>query len=191
MRRAPLVIAGTAAGLAGVLAYHPSSARSLHALTGVVNGTTSASTTHRAGVFGAPASQRASATTSSQQPSAKSGSQQSSAATGSQQPSAAAAPANQSRSATGADVSYQYGDLQLKVTMSGTRISDVSVAQLDVADPRSASIDTYAVPQLRLQALAAQSAQIDGVSGASYTSQAYRQSLQSALDQLAAASRAK
>jgi uncharacterized protein with FMN-binding domain len=88
------------------------------------------------------------------------------------------------RSATGQDVSFQYGDLQLKVTMSGTRMTNVSVVQLNETDPRSQSIDDSAVPQLTQEAVAAQSAKIDGVSGASYTSQAYEQSLQSALDKL-------
>lgn len=174
MRRAPIVIAGTVAGLAGVLAYHPSSARSLHALTAITASQSSGvSVPSSGGVSTAsPSAAKSAAPTSTTAP------QQARAATVSQQ--------TQTRSATGEDVSYQYGDLQLKVTMSGTRITDVSVAQLNIADPRSASIDQYAVPQLRQEVLAAQSAQIDGVSGASYTSQAYQQSLQSALDKLAA-----
>jgi uncharacterized protein with FMN-binding domain len=81
-------------------------------------------------------------------------------------------------------VNFQYGDLQVKVTMSGTRITDVSVVQINESDPRSASIDQSAVPQLRQEAISAQSAHIDAISGASYTSQAYEQSLQSALDKL-------
>ena len=70
--------------------------------------------------------------------------------------------------------------------MTGSRITDVSVAKLDVYDPRSESIDQYAIPELRSEALSAQSANIDGVSGASYTSAAYEQSLQSAIDKLKA-----
>lgn len=71
------------------------------------------------------------------------------------------------------------------MTVSGSKITDVSVVRANVADPRSASIDQYAIPVLRSEALSAQGASIQGVSGASYTSQAYAQSLQSALDKLA------
>jgi uncharacterized protein with FMN-binding domain len=90
------------------------------------------------------------------------------------------------RSAVGSDIQYQYGDIEVKVTMTGSKITDVSVASLNVTDPRSESIDEYAIPELRSEALQAQSANIDGVSGASYTSAAYEQSLQSAIDKLKA-----
>jgi uncharacterized protein with FMN-binding domain len=68
--------------------------------------------------------------------------------------------------------------------MRNGKITDVSVVKLNVTDPRSQSIDEGALPELRAEALSAQSAKIDGVSGASYTSAAYVQSLQSALDRL-------
>ena len=61
------------------------------------------------------------------------------------------------------------------------------MASLNETDPRSVHIDDEAIPQLRQQVLAAQSASIDGVSGATFTSQAYAQSVQSALDQLGSA----
>lgn len=54
-----------------------------------------------------------------------------------------------------------------------------------MTDPHSEAIDQYAIPQLQQQAVAAQSGKIHGVSGASYTSAAYEQSPQSALDKLA------
>ena len=80
--------------------------------------------------------------------------------------------------------SFQYGDIAVKVTKAGSRITDVSVVTLEVDSPHSEQIDESAIPQLRLEAMSAQSAKIDGVSGASYTSAAYEQSLQSALDKL-------
>jgi uncharacterized protein with FMN-binding domain len=70
--------------------------------------------------------------------------------------------------------------------MTGSKITDVSVVRADVYDSHSQEIDQYALPELRSQALSAQSASIDGVSGASYTSAAYEQSLQSAIDKLKA-----
>ena len=70
------------------------------------------------------------------------------------------------------------------MTVTGSRITAV-VPAVDVAfDPHSEQINSFAEPQLESQTLAAQSAQIDGVSGATFTSQAYVQSLQAALDKL-------
>jgi uncharacterized protein with FMN-binding domain len=89
-----------------------------------------------------------------------------------------------SRNVTGQSVSTQYGPVQVSVTTNGNRITDVSAVALPNGDSRSAQISSYAEPQLRQQALAAQSAGISGVAGASYTSQGYEQSLQSALTQL-------
>jgi uncharacterized protein with FMN-binding domain len=85
----------------------------------------------------------------------------------------------------GQAVSYPYGDLRVKVTEHHGRITDVSIVSFSVPEAQSQSIDQFAVPRLRTEVLSAQSAHIDGVSGASYTSQAYAQSVQSALDRLA------
>jgi uncharacterized protein with FMN-binding domain len=93
-------------------------------------------------------------------------------------------PDRATRSATGSVVSYAYGQLSVTVTEGGTRITDVEMASLNERDSRSVEIDDQAIPQLRQEVLSAQSANIDGVSGATFTSQAYIQSLQSALDQL-------
>lgn len=84
---------------------------------------------------------------------------------------------------TGQDVFTQFGDVQVKVTISGGRITDVQAVQLPFDRPRSAEISQFAVPQLHDEVLQAQSAQIDLLSGATYTSDAYAQSAQAALDQ--------
>jgi uncharacterized protein with FMN-binding domain len=84
----------------------------------------------------------------------------------------------------GASENFGYGILAVKVTVSGTRITDVSVPSLQVAEPTSQLICEQAIPILRSEALSAQSARIDGVSGASYTSEAYALSLQAALGEL-------
>ena len=78
------------------------------------------------------------------------------------------------------DVSY--GTVQVKVTFTGSRITDVTPMSLPQGG-RSGDISQFAAPQLRREALAAQSAHIDTVSGASYTSAGYAMSLQSAIDQ--------
>jgi uncharacterized protein with FMN-binding domain len=84
---------------------------------------------------------------------------------------------------TGQDFQNQFGDTEVKVTISGGQITDVQALQLPYDRPRSAEISQYAAPQLHDEVLQAQSAQIDSLSGATYTSDAYAQSVQSALDQ--------
>jgi uncharacterized protein with FMN-binding domain len=83
---------------------------------------------------------------------------------------------------TGAVANTQYGPMQVEVTLTGTRITNVTVLQQTNVGSRSTQIDAMAIPKLNSETLAAQSAQIDAVSGASYTSAGYKQSLQSALD---------
>lgn len=74
-----------------------------------------------------------------------------------------------------------YGTVQVKVTLAGGRITDVQAVQLPTGG-RSGDIAAYAAPRLRSEVLAAQSASIDTVSGASYDSEGYARSVQSALD---------
>lgn len=80
----------------------------------------------------------------------------------------------------------QYGPVQVQVTMVGHRITDVTALQLPSGNQRSSEIAGFAAPELRKEALSAQSAHIDSVSGATYTSQGYITSLQSALDRAGA-----
>jgi len=87
------------------------------------------------------------------------------------------------RTVTGPSVSTPYGPVQVRVQVRGARLVDVGAVQTPSGDPRSRAISAFAVPQLRRQALAAQSARIDGVSGASYTSAGLMRSLQAALAQ--------
>ncbi len=88
--------------------------------------------------------------------------------------------------ATGSVISTRFGDVQVEVTISGGTIADVTALRLPSRDGRSQRIASIAEPILREEALAAQSAQIDLLSGATYTSEAYAESLQSALDQVRA-----
>jgi uncharacterized protein with FMN-binding domain len=75
-----------------------------------------------------------------------------------------------------------YGTVQVRVTLQGTRITDVTPLQMPVDRQYSAELSQQAAPLLLQEVLQAQSAQIDILGGASYTSQSYAQSLQSALD---------
>ena len=96
--------------------------------------------------------------------------------------SGSTAPAQTTRQYLGGAVSTRYGVVQVKIAVTGSKITDVSFAQLTAFDPRSQEINSQAGPYLLKETLDAQSANIDTVSGATYTSDGYRQSLQSALD---------
>ncbi|WP_028060687.1 FMN-binding protein [Candidatus Solirubrobacter pratensis] len=85
-------------------------------------------------------------------------------------------------SATGDAISYPYGVLQVKATLSGKRLTGVEMVLLQPEPGRSESIDAQAIPLLRSEALKAHSAKVDVISGATYTSEAYARSLQSAID---------
>lgn len=145
-RRTPLLIAGFAAGLVGVLAGnspHPA----VRKIVATKPGTT-APTRSKPAVAGPP--------------------------TG-------------TRSVQGPVEPYGYGQLAVSVTVTGGRITKVTVPTLQTPDSYSQSIAEQAIPMLVQQALQAQSANIQGVSGASYTSEGFAMSLQAALHQLGVA----
>ena len=117
-------------------------------------------------------------------------------ATGAPAPSASAAkkpaarstsPVSTPQSFTGAAEQTQYGTVQVKAVIKGGKLVDVVPLHLTDQGGRSVSISASAEPTLRQEALAAGSARINAVSGASYTSAGYIQSLQSALDAARAA----
>lgn len=87
------------------------------------------------------------------------------------------------RTVTGPTISTRWGPVQVQLTVANGKITDVTALQLPTGG-RSGRISQQCEPTLRSQALAAQSASIDGVSGATYTSIAYARSLQAALDSL-------
>ena len=185
MRRTPIVIVGTVAGLVGVLSFHTTPA---HLTLGVLPATSaprSAPTTSvAAGSPPGPGSRGAnppptstSSTTSKPTPATT------------LTPTTTRTPATTipaaTRTANGAEVNYNYGILSVSVTVTGAKITKVGIASLDDGgNARSQSIDQQSIPVLEQQALQAQSANIQGVSGASYTSAGFTQSLQSALTQL-------
>jgi uncharacterized protein with FMN-binding domain len=78
-------------------------------------------------------------------------------------------------------VDTRFGTVQVQVTVEGGTIVDVTALQLPTGG-RNSQESAYAEPILRSEALQAGSASIDTVSGATYTSMGYIQSLQSALD---------
>jgi uncharacterized protein with FMN-binding domain len=86
------------------------------------------------------------------------------------------------RTVTGDAVWTRYGPVQVRISASGSQITDVTVLQYPNSNGRDAEINSQALPILVDETMQAQSAQVDMVSGATYTSQGYLQSLQAALD---------
>ena len=156
MKRSPLfVIAGTAAGFAGMLSFH----------------------THPAALAALPSA--SSPPTAARHPAKRAGTAPAKAKAKGSGASAAGI-----RSAVGATEQYGYGELAVKVTASGNHIADVAVTSIQTAEPYSQQLASQVIPTLRSEVLSGQSAQINAVSGATYTSQAYAMSLQAALDKL-------
>ena len=85
------------------------------------------------------------------------------------------------RTITGSEAETEFGPYQVQVTFSGNTITDVQLVETP-GDGHSQRIAEEAAPTLRQEALQAQSAKIDTVSGATATSEAYAQSLQAAID---------
>lgn len=100
-----------------------------------------------------------------------------------QQPTTSATPTvSATITATGQTIQTRYGPVQVRIVETAGRLTDVTAIQLPNADSHSSDIAAAAAPILRSEALRANSARIDIVSGATYTSDGYAQSLQSALD---------
>jgi uncharacterized protein with FMN-binding domain len=158
MRRAPIVVSATIAGTAAVLAFHPRT----------------------------PAVPTATASTTSAASSAAQNAGASSGTTGGTGTATGAAGtgAGVSGTATGDSVATRYGNAQVRVTVKDGKIVQIDALQLQANDPRSVQISSTAAPILQQEALAAQTAGVDAVSGATYTSASYTRSLQSALDKL-------
>ena len=167
MRKVLLALALTAVGLGLLLSFKSRPATATSALGGSAlsgSGTTSAGTT-------TPQSGTAQNTTPSSSPT----------------PSAGATTKSGSGAKngtfTGAAENTEYGPVQVQATISGGKLTNVTVLQVPDRGGYEDQIVQIALPQLKSEALSAQSANIDTVSGATFTSQGYAESLQSALDQ--------
>lgn len=115
-------------------------------------------------------------------PGGRSGGQRTAPSTAPSRDRAGAVPAGDLRDGrfTGRPSTNQYGTIQVAVAISGGRVTGTAVSYPRTG--QSATINAAAVPKLKEQTLQAQSAKIDTVSGATYTSQSYVESLQAALD---------
>ncbi len=160
MRRIVLWLATTVTIVVLLFGYHTSTNRTSSASAGT-----------------APAPAAPSTSGSGQTGSGSSGS------TGSGSGSSGSGSGSGATSYTGSVAQTRWGPVQVRITVSGDRITGVTVVQYPTGNPRDQQINDYALPILVQDTLDAQSAQIDMVSGATVTSQGYLTSLQSALDE--------
>lgn len=177
MRKVITALIATAAALAALLSFRSHSGNigvgaAGSALAGAAGPQASAPPTTNTGDSGGGGAQspspNASATTSPQ---------------GTKTTAPAAASKAKDGTYTGNSEDTQYGPVQVRATISGGKLTDISVLQVPDNGRYEDQIVTIALPILRSEALSKQSANIDIVSGATFTSQGYSQSLQSALDQ--------
>ncbi len=164
MRRAVLTLAGTAAGLAALLSFKTHAGAAADAAPAMTPAPTQASS---------------GSTPPTAAPAHSAGPSHHTAAGPSQSAPAPAA----ARTVTGAVAQTQFGPMQVQLTLAAQKITKVTVLQRTNDGSESDQIDSFAIPKLTSETLAAQGARIDAVSGATYTSMGYIQSLQSALDQ--------
>jgi uncharacterized protein with FMN-binding domain len=153
--RAPIVLGATALGLAATLGFNARHAESA---------TTAATATAAA----APATSTSTSGSASTSPSSSA--------------SASSSSSTATKTVTSDAVGTQYGNVQLKVTIANGKITKIEALQLPSNDPKSQQIGSYAEPLLQRSALTKQNGTVDGVSGATYTSNGYQTALQSALD---------
>ena len=161
MRRIVIALVGTVSGLIMLFSYHTS-------LAG-------------AGTLAVPASTGTATTTV---PGTTSGSgSASSGASGSGSAGSGSSGSAASGTYTGDTASTRWGPVQVQITVADGKITDATAVQYPSGNGKDQEINAYALPILAQEAVAAQSAQIDHVSGATVTSDGYVQSLQSAIDQ--------
>jgi uncharacterized protein with FMN-binding domain len=97
--------------------------------------------------------------------------------------SPSAAPSAASARVNGEAAGTRYGPVQVQITVRAGKVVAADAIVYPTQDRRDQEINSYAIPQLDDEVVQAQSAQIDTVSGATYTSEGYVRSLQSAIDQ--------
>jgi uncharacterized protein with FMN-binding domain len=163
MRRAIITIGSTAAGLAALLAFKS------HPIADASAAATPATTPTPTLATGHSGAGKAASASSSAQPSASAR-------------SSGPASTTKTRTLTGTVANTEHGPMQVQVVLTDNRITKVNVLQRTDDGQESNQIDSFAIPKLTSETLTAQSARIDAVSGATYTSAGYIQSLQSALD---------
>jgi major membrane immunogen (membrane-anchored lipoprotein) len=165
MRRIILAVVSTAAGLVLLLSFKTHS--------------TSAITTPPAAIGSPNNSASESAATPSASSSPAGGSTSSGSGSGSSESTSGAA---ESRTVTGSAADTIYGPVEVRITVKNGKVTSAEAVEYPENTPRDQQINAFAIPELNQETLTAGSANIDIVSGATYTSNGYVTSLQSALD---------
>ena len=186
MKRALLIAGGTVGGLGAVLAITPPqmSSSDLNIAGGAAIGSTGTSTT--ASASSSPATTKSSqpvatkkATTAATASASATATTSATATPTATKTTTAPAPAAKSGTFTGPSVYVNYGNVQVQITVVNGVITDAKA--IKAPSGKNDRYTNMAVPILKQQTLAAQSANIKGASGASYTSYGWFKSLQGAL----------
>lgn len=176
MRKVAGALLATAAGLIALLSFKSHTPAAAGALTAAGGSGTSALT-------GAGSSPTPAPDTGSGSGSGSSAPAQGGASSGTAGGSGTGAGSGRNGTYTGSAADTMYGPVQVRITVSGGKLTRVDVLQVPDEGRYESEIVADALPILQSEALSAQSANIDIVSGATFTSQGYAQSLQSALNQ--------
>lgn len=175
MRRVALALFSTVAGLVMLLSFKTHSVGV--AGTPVAAGTAEPGADTGSSAAGSSAAAGPAPTATSTAPAASAPASTAPAAS-----STAPAKTSAAKTVTGDSVDTRWGPVQVQITVQNGTITAVNAIVYPENNPRDEQINAYAIPALNQEALSAKSAQIDMVSGATYTSQGYIGSLQSALD---------
>lgn len=178
MRRIVLSFMGTLSGLVLLFSYHTSTSSKMAVASGTTGTTPSTSAAGAAAPSASPTTGTSSGSSGSATAAAPAPAEKPTPSSSSS--SAAAAGAG---TFTGSAVNTRWGIVQVQITVANGKVSASSAVQFPQNNSRDRQINAYAVPALNQEAVAAQSADIDAVSGATVTSDGYVQSLQSALNQ--------
>lgn len=176
MRRAIITSAATVSGLVILLSLKPHAETTAASTAPISSGTAPTGGTASGGTASGGTSSGTS--TSGSSGSSKTGSSK----TGSSTSGGSGSSSTTARTVTGSAVQTRYGPVQVQITVRSGKITNVSVLQYPTGDPHDQQINSYALPILNQEAISAQSAHIDAVSGATFTSGGYTSSLQSAID---------
>jgi uncharacterized protein with FMN-binding domain len=167
MRRALLAIFGTIAGLVGLLSFktHTTPVATVPVAVGTAPGSSP----------------------SSAAPSPSTGSSSTGVPSTSTSPSPSAASSTKTaatKTVTGDSIDTRWGPVQVKITVSNGKITSATAVVYPQNNPRDLEINATAIPTLQQESVGQNTANIDMVSGATYTSEGYLKSLQSALDKV-------
>lgn len=164
MKKIVIAIMATISGLVALFSYHTST-ESVAATTpqGTESGTTQADPSTTTAAPGATTSAGSSGSASAA-------------------PTASASGSGGNGTYTGDAVETRWGTVQVEITVKNGKITSADAVQFPTGNPKDRQINAYAVPELNSEVVAAQSASIDAVSGATVTSDGYLESLQSAID---------